>query len=316
MHTREKRNTALRWVCFAVLLTATVLRAASEIAWDPLLRSLHNTEQAPTTPIQTIGAAVQEQSYPTMLYEPPQHGLFTAEDAALVPVFNQAGASFDAGALITQPLPLTLDVDGPVVLIVHSHASEAYAETGGDHHTTDTAQNVVRVGQALADRLNTAGIPTLHDTTLNDVPGYNDAYERTAAVIERYLETYPSIQMVIDVHRDAILDSEGNELPLTAELDGAPAAQLLLVMGTDTQALPHPNWQSNLSVALKLQAFCQREAPGLFRNLALRAARYNEHLTPCSLLLEVGASGNTLDEALRSAEFFADQLAALIQASQ
>lgn len=312
MQTKKKSEMLLRWVCFAVLLTAVLFRLAAELDWHALTSGLHNTEKETLA----IAAEPPSEGYPTMPYTVPgftPDTTLTAEDAALVSVQNTSWSSFDAAELIEQPIPLTLDVDGPVILIVHTHASEAYA---GSTHTENTEENVVCVGAALADRLNNNGIYTLHDTTLNDLPGYNDAYERTAEVISRYLAEYPSIQMVIDVHRDAISDNDGNELALTAELGGEPAAKLLFVMGTDTEALPYPAWQGNLSVALQLQAYCEKYAPGLFRELALRAARYNQHLTPCSLLLEVGAAGNSLEEAVRSAEFFADRLSELLLAQE
>ena len=117
---------------------------------------------------------------------------------------------------------------------------------------------------------------------------------------------------MIDGHRDAVTDADGAELAMTASLDGQSAAQLLFVMGTDAGGLPHPNWQGNLALAMQLQAYCTKSAPNLVRELSLRGARYNEHLTPCSVLLEVGAAGNTLDEAIRSVEFLGEKLAELI----
>lgn len=321
MYTKERFRLALRWVCFGLLLTATALRLASEFtlqevgagfqsAWESLGFGAEERETQPEeweTPPEA-----EEISYPTMYYTLPTEEN-TTEEAAAVTVMNSAGVTFDLDELFARPIPLDLSADGPVILIVHTHASEAYTDApDGEYRTDDIQYNVVRVGQAIADRLNANGIETLHDTTLNDAPGYNDAYARTAAVIARYLEEYPSIQMVIDVHRDAVADAEGNEMALTAELDGEPAAQLLLVMGTDASGQEHPNWQENLAFALKVQARCEQTASGVFRQMALRRGRYNEHLTPCSMLLEVGAAGNTLEEALRSAEFFGDCLAELL----
>ena len=259
------------------------------------------------------------QYYPTLLYTPPDHDeLLTAEDAELVSVRNMAGAIYDPEALLTEPLDFPLS-DEPMILIVHTHATEAYTPADGDdytaagsYRTTDTDHNVVRVGQALAQRLNDNGIPTLHDTTLHDVPGYDDAYERAAAVISRYLEEYPSIRMVIDVHRDAALDENGSEVAVNCSIGDREAAQMMLVMGTDAAGLEHPGWQGNLSMALKLQAWCEKTSPGCFRPLQLRAERYNQYLTPYSILLEVGAAGNTLRQALCSAEFFADRLTDLL----
>ncbi len=305
MFTRARFQLGLRWVCFGVLLAAVALRMVSAVELSPA-----EQEKSPEPP----PAMQAETVFPTMYYAAPSHGAaFTAADAEYVDIRNAAGADFDAAALITAPLRFDRTADGPLILIVHTHATEAYTAADGDEYfgnyrTTDIRYNVVRVGQALADRLNENGIPTVHDTTLNDEPGYYDAYERTAAVIAGYLEEYPSIQMVIDVHRDAVTLDDGSEMAVPCRLDGRDAAQLMLVMGTDIAGLEHPDWRSNLSMALKLQAHCERVSPGVFRQMSLRSERYNEHLTPNSILLEVGAAGNTLREAIASAEFFADRL--------
>ena len=310
----EKILLSLRIACFAVLLVAVALRLGLN-ALQPA------SVQAPETAATVSSAEPVEaaQYYPTLLYTPPGHDeLLTAEDAELVSVRNMAGAIYDPEALLTEPLDFPLS-DEPMILIVHTHATEAYTPADGDdytaagsYRTTDTDHNVVRVGQALAQRLNDNGIPTLHDTTLHDVPGYDDAYERAAAVISRYLEEYPSIRMVIDVHRDAALDENGSEVAVNCSIGDREAAQMMLVMGTDAAGLEHPGWQGNLSMALKLQAWCEKTSPGCFRPLQLRAERYNQYLTPYSILLEVGAAGNTLRQALCSAEFFADRLTDLL----
>lgn len=311
MHTKERFQLSVRWMCFALLLTAALLRLLPQITLPGTWERLRGTPETAAPSVRED----EEPTYPTMLYVKPDEPSPLAPSDTAVPVDNRAGVEFDAQALLSQPLPLAV-TDEPLILIVHTHATESYTgdyDGAEDYHTADTDYNVVRVGQAIADRLNAAGIVTLHDKTLNDLPGYDSAYERTAQVISRYLEEYPSIRMVIDVHRDAVTATDGTELAMTAELDGAPAAQLLFVMGTDAGGLEHPNWRANLAFALQMQALCTARAPGLFRELSLRAARYNEHLTPCSVLLEVGSAGNTLDEALRSADFFARQLTELIE---
>lgn len=319
MDTKERFRLTLRWFCFALLLTAVVLRLCAEIGLQGAQALWQRVREQPETDVPAVSVSVQpEETFPTMLYTPPDaSGSVSLPDAASVTIVNRAGVTLDMDALLSQPLPKLQISDEPLILIVHTHATEAFS--GGDYaqsgtyHTLDTTQNVVRVGQALADKLNACGIPTLHDTTLNDALGYDDAYERTAEVIERYLAEYPSIQMVIDVHRDAITDTNGEELAMRTELNGQSAAQLLFVMGTDAAGLEHPNWEGNLAFALQMQAYCTADAPDLFRELSLRSARYNEHLTPYSVLLEVGSAGNTLDEAIRSIEFFGAKLAELLQ---
>lgn len=326
---KTKERLTLRSVCFALLLTAVALRLAMMLGGSggqslALFFGLGLLPDEPSpTPTDATDAPITAETFPPLEYRTPSRLLrFTAQDAELVDIANRSGAEIDAAALITQPISFDLTADGPLVLIVHTHATEAYSCADGDYYTTDEPYhtddvqfNVVRVGQALTDRLNALGIETLHDTTLYDKEGYYDAYERTAEGISAYLAEYPSIQMVIDVHRDAIADENGDELAVMTTLDGQEAARLLLVMGTDTAGLTHPNWRENLSFAIQLQALCEKDAQGCFRQMSLRSERYNEHLTPHSVLLEVGAAGNTLRQALRSVEFFAEELAELLQAA-
>ena len=303
---KSKLQNSFRWMCFAVLLVGAVFRLLEE---GQLL-----------TRAEAAESPGEERVYPSFYYVLPEIPSlqFSAEDGALVKIKDGSGLTFDKEALLLQPLELTVG-DEPLVLIVHTHATEAYTPTegsyyaaAGSYHSTDAQYNILRVGQAIADRLNSAGIVTLHDTTLHDTYGYDDAYERSAQTVAAYLAQYPSLRMVIDVHRDAVADASGAQLAFCSQVEGQQAAQLLFVMGTNAAGQEHPGWQRNLSMALKLQALCETEAPGLFREMSLRRQRYNQHLTPYSVLLEVGTAGNTLSEALLSAEFFADQLAKLL----
>ena len=118
--------------------------------------------------------------------------------------------------------------------------------------------------------------------------------------------------MVLDVHRDAAADADGEQVGFTAQVDGERCAQVMLVVGTDEGGLTHPDWEENLANALKLQAVLNRRCPGLCRNLDLRTERFNQHETPGSLLAEFGSTGNTLREAIRAGRHFAEGLAELI----
>lgn len=342
MLTKEKFRLTVRWLCFALLVLAGTLRLAAEpsvrdgltlsarrlLSQDRVRQAFLYFGAGAAEPAQSAASAAAEpteKTYPERLYTPPRvwtQGVeFAPGDAALVDIRNIAEVEFDAGALITQPLNFDASRTGPLVLIVHTHGTEAYTPTeendyvpAGEFHTEDVTHNVVRVGQVLADRLNARGIETLNDETLCDLESYNAAYDTAADVIAAYLDKYPSIQMVIDLHRDAIEDTDGSQLAMTAELDGEDCARLLFVMGTNACGLEHPNWQDNLSCALKLQAMGEKQHPGWFRQMSVRSSRYNEYFTPCSVLLEVGAAGNTLEQAERSAERFGDLLADLLLA--
>ena len=245
---------------------------------------------------------------------------FTEADAAAVTVGGACTYSVDKLALLQRESKLNFDQDGPTVLIVHTHTSEAYTmEAGWEYEGDTTARtqdpdySVVRVGRELADTLEAHGISVIHDESFNDYPSYSGAYNRTLDKIESWVEQYPSIQMVIDVHRDAASNADGSPVRHAVTLNGEETAQLMLVMGTDQGGLSHPGWQDNLSWALKLQAVLERMYPGICRNLDLRTERFNQHMTAGSMLVEVGSSGNTLKEALAAARDLGEALATLIE---
>ncbi|MDE7245950.1 MAG: stage II sporulation protein P [Oscillospiraceae bacterium] len=198
--------------------------------------------------------------------------------------------------------------EGPKVLIVHTHGSESYTMPpgeeyvpSGDCRTTDCAYNVVRVGDELAKTLVDAGISVIHDATLHDYPEYSGAYDRSLETVKAYMAEYPSISFVLDVHRDAIAASDGSMYKVVSAADGMNAAQMSFVIGTDGGGLEHPHWRENLKLAVVIQQHLADQYPTLMRPVTVRNSRYNQHTTPGSLLVEMGAAGNSLDEALLSA---------------
>ena len=208
----------------------------------------------------------------------------------------------------------------PQVLILHAHGSEAYTmppgesyESTGDYRTTDTAYNVVRVGDEIAAVLAERGISVIHDRSLYDHPNYNGAYGRSLAAAESYLEKYPSITFVLDIHRDAIADGEGNMYKVVSDTELGRTAQLSLVMGSDGSGDRHDTWKENLRLAVAVQNRLLEDHPTLMRPIILRNSRYNQHCAPGCLLVEVGAAGNSLDEALLAAELFGEAFAEVIQ---
>ena len=212
------------------------------------------------------------------------------------------------------------DEAGPQVLILHSHGSECYTPApgadilySGNHRSTDSRYNVVAAGDVMAEELEKAGIPVLHDRTLYDYPSYSGAYDRSLAAIETALTEYPSLRFILDVHRDAIEDAEGNEYKVLSETSQGSAAQLTLIVGSDGSGLPHPNWMENLRLAVALQNQIAGQEPTLMRPILLRKSRYNQHASTGSLLVEVGAAGNAPEEAALAARLFARNLAELLQ---
>ena len=206
-----------------------------------------------------------------------------------------------------------LGEDAPQVLILHTHGSEAYTMPEGQEYvstgsfrTADASVSVMRVGDEMAAVLSEHGISVLHDRALYDDPEYNGAYYRAEDAIEAYLEKYPSISFILDVHRDALEDKAGHQYKVITREDPS-CAQVSLVMGSSWEG-----WQENLKLAAAVQQHLTDQYPTLMRPVTVRNSDYNEYFTPGGLLVEVGAAGNTLDEALAAARLFANGFAEVV----
>ncbi len=206
-----------------------------------------------------------------------------------------------------------LGADAPQVLILHTHGSEAYTMPEGQEYvstgtfrTADGSVSVIRVGDEIAAALSQHGISVLHDRALYDDPEYNGAYYRAEDAIEAYLEKYPSISFILDVHRDALEDKAGHQYKVITREDPS-CAQVSLVMGSSWEG-----WQENLKLAVAVQQHLTDQYPTLMRPVTVRNSDYNEYFTPGSLLVEVGAAGNSLDEALAAARLFAHGFAEVV----
>lgn len=230
--------------------------------------------------------------------------------------FNNATEyAVDANTLLNAPLSFGSKNNEPRVLIVHTHTSEAYADSPGGR-STDDSQNVVRIGKEIADSLNRAGIITIHDTTKNDQPDYNGSYKNALSIIQKNLLAHPSLEIVLDIHRDYTVRDSGtpSELHLkpTQTEDGKNAAQIMFVVGTDAMDLHHPDWRHNLSFATKIQNRLNEIHPNLCRPINVRTERFNQHMTKGSMIIEVGSSTNTLKEAIRAGGYIAEAIADVI----
>ena len=216
------------------------------------------------------------------------------------------------------PLPFDIEVGSsePQVLIMHTHATESYEledlgwfDPEYTCRRTDTALNMVAVGAAIAEQLNAAGIVTLQDATLHDYPSYNGSYERSNATVRGYLEKYPSIKVVLDVHRDAIETDEGR-VKAVADVNGKTAAQVMIICGADKNG-NLPNFKQNLAFAAQWESAMESRFPGLTRPVLFDYRYYNQDLTTGSLLIEIGSHGNTLGEAVYSGQLVGEALAGL-----
>ncbi len=232
---------------------------------------------------------------------------------------NRSDLELDASIFHETFAAALAEEEGPQVLIVHTHGSEAYTMPpgqeyvpSGESRTTDSQFNVVRVGDEIAAVLEAAGLEVLHDAALHDYPEYSGAYGRSLETVERYLEEYPTIRFVLDVHRDAISDGDGSPYKVISNVEGRSAAQMSFVIGTDGGGLEHPQWRENLKFAAAVQQELAERYPTLMRPITVRNSRYNQHTTTGSLLVEMGAAGNSLDEALLSARLLGEVLAEVI----
>ena len=180
----------------------------------------------------------------------------------------------------------------------------------GNFRTTDLNYSVSRVGDELTNNLTNFGFNVNHNKTYHDYPAYTGSYTRSLATVQSILPNFSS-DIIIDLHRDAI-GSNSNYAPIVKIGDDV-AAQLMFVMGTDGGGLSHSNWNSNLKFAMKIQKTANELYPGLFKPLVLRNSRYNQHLGKAACIIEVGATGNTLEQAMMSMKYLANVMSKALQ---
>lgn len=216
-------------------------------------------------------------------------------------------------------LDIQLDSAEPQVLIVHTHTTESYEPYQRDYYDSsfpsrsrDPGYNMIAVGEVLAHSLAENGISVVHDGTLHDYPSYTGSYDRSEETIREILEQYPSIKVVIDLHRDAMADSYGNRIAPHAEINGKSAAQFMIIAGCDDGRFNMPNYMENFKLAALIQNSAELMYPGLAKAVLFDYRNYNQHITTGSLLIEVGSYANSLDEALYTAELLGESMAAAL----
>jgi stage II sporulation protein P len=210
----------------------------------------------------------------------------------------------------------TIDkITEPQVLIMHTHTTESFEpyvrsqfDTNFNYRTTDPAYNMVSVGDAITTQLEQAGIGVIHDTTIHDYPSYNGSYDRSAVTVQKNLEQYPSIRVVLDIHRDAI-QKENTLVQPVVEIGGKESAQVMIISGCDDGTMGMPHYMQNFHFACRLQSSMEQMFPGLTRPILFDYRKYNQNLTTGSLLLEIGTHGNTLEQAQYAGELVGKALA-------
>ncbi len=280
---------------------------------DPTSEPTSTPEPTPTpTPEPTPEPTSEPTPVPTAMPQPDIKTESVTQNKGLS-LINNTSYSVDINAYANNALTFT--AGEPLVLIVHTHTTESYALTSGTDRDTDDERNMTAVGHVIAATLEENGISVVHDTTVHDYPAYNGSYTRALSTIKAELEKYPSIQIVLDVHRDGMTKSDGTRVKTECTIDGVTSAQAMIVVGSSAGGLSHPNWQKNLTFAAHIQKAAVNMYPGLMRPVQLREERFNQHLTDGSLILEIGSNGNSLEEAKLAGKSLAEAIASVINAA-
>lgn len=305
----EAAQTALRKLGENEQFTAVLLGGSLPDA-DAAVISSESARPSPSpAPLQKL--ALKDESTQAALF----HTL-PADDPGELVLKNKTSYDIDIERLLSEPLSYTLKVGTPQVLILHTHGSEAYSQSGGAYEetdvsrTTDKTKNVVQIGEVLTQELSARGLTVIHDCELYDFPSYSGSYSRSLSAVEEYLRKYPTIKVIIDLHRDSATDENGTVYRTEyAAPDGSISSQLMLIAATGEAGLSFPGWEENMKLALRLQQSMANMYPGLARPILVSDQRYNQHAAPGYLLLEVGTDGNTLAEAETAARLFAHCMA-------
>ena len=263
----------------------------------------------------TFSPAFME-SPPASAPEPtePEIPAFSGEED--VELYYACQVDPDIPSLLARPLSWELRGEEPTVLILHTHSTESYTKTtetykeSASWRTLEEDYNMLSLGKLVREILEENGIPTLQDREIHDYPSYNGSYAHARKSIRSYLEQYPSIKLVLDLHRDAS-GGETGQMRTEAEVNGQASAQLMVVLGTN-----HAHYEENLSLALKLHTLLERKNPGITRPLQLRSQRFNQDLNPGVLIIEIGAAGNTHPEAQTAARELANAIVALAKGTE
>lgn len=228
-----------------------------------------------------------------------------------ITIQNYTKFKIDIEKLLNEPLNINFSKKGPKVLVYHTHTSESYVlkqsdigKKGVPSFSTDPRYSVVRVGEELSRNLKKYGIDVLHNGTVHDTVR-DAAYGPALKTVQKYVKSYPSIKVFLDIHRDAADSS--NKLRLVKNINGKNAAQIMFVVGTNGK-LPHPDWEENLKFALRLQQKLNDKYPGLARPIWISNNRYNQHVSDEALIIEIGGDGNLLSECLESTKYLAEVL--------
>ncbi|MBQ1631440.1 MAG: stage II sporulation protein P [Clostridia bacterium] len=294
-HYRNNRHTYAEPTAFAWILLLLAWIAVVTIAVWIIFPNVRNQSTQAETVLQT------NEPTPTETAESSQEEPEKPESVACI--------------FQTIPAIHALRSEAPTVLIYHTHTTEAYTQTeteqykeNGKWRTSDNTKNVVAVGEVLKEILERDyGFHVIHDTTDHEPPKLSTAYERSVATMERYHEEYPSIVLFIDLHRDAY---SGDTAPCDyLTINGTETARLMLVVGKGEKYSDKPYYDSNIAFAERITAHLNTINEKLCRPVRVKTGRYNQHVAPNCILVEVGHNANTLSQAKAAMPYFAESIA-------
>ncbi len=231
-----------------------------------------------------------------------------------VQINNKTNTSINILEFLKTEIPFKIEGDAIEVLILHTHTTESYMSYNRNYytatdssHSNDETKNMVAIGTVFEKKLTAAGIKVIHSKVVHDYPSYSGSYDKSSETINAVLKEYPTVKIVLDLHRDSIADGSGGKIKPVVSIGGKDAAQVMLVMGNNFST-----WKNNFSLAVRFHQTMQVMYPGLARPISLYNKTYNQNLSNGAMLIEVGTDANTLEEALYGAQLCSNALVSLL----
>ncbi len=311
-------------LCELIVKNSFVVPDSPATEAPPIVESTPPESAPSETPLMPTPSETEQPSPPPSLPDTPGENEFPIlpMDMSLLSygkyyIYNNTELSPNISSLASASLPSYYVSDAPLVLVIHTHGTESYMPEGAKYYVDDgeiarsqnTSENMIAVGVEFVRVLEENGIPTLHCTIMHDKESYRDSYSRAAESIKEYLKAYPSIKYVFDLHRDSLMRPTGELVSAVTSINGESCAQVMPVVGSG-----FVGWEANMTFALRLRDKLNREFINLCRPACLRASTYNQNMSPISLLIEIGTSGNTLTEAKNAASLTAKAISEIIKA--
>ena len=311
-------------ICCALFVAGFALTALWHNADGSLLQKPEETSileennlpnlPVPTPPLQNGEIVIPEGATPIVTYD------LSYVDRGIGYLNNETSYKPNVSELLKTDVSVSF-VKEPLVLVLHTHTSEGYlsnnaayiqGDLGEMTYAQEEDRNMLTIGKAFISGLNKKGITAIHCTVMHDASGLAGSYERAAESIRFFREHYPSIQYVVDLHRDAILTANGEYIRAVTEIDGESVAQILPVVGSNAGGWEHEDWEGNLSLALQLRQILNQNDHALCRPVMLKSATYNQEMAPYAILLEIGTGANSIDEAIAAATLAGEAFAKVI----